>query len=82
MGDIANKDEAAKALEVARAALNIGALDKAQRFGEKAMRLFPNDEVWPSSSANTAILKASGPSYKDHSKNSAANVQMRMQLWP
>lgn len=45
MGDVANKDEASKALDVARAALDRGLLEKAQRFGEKAMRLYPNDEV-------------------------------------
>lgn len=45
MGDVANKDEASKALDVARAAFDRGLLDKAQRFGEKAMRLYPNDEV-------------------------------------
>ena len=47
MGDAANKDEAAKALEIARAALDRGAVDRAQKFAEKAMKLFPNDEVPP-----------------------------------
>lgn len=45
MGDVANKDEASKALDVARAAFDRGTLDKAQRFADKAMRLYPNDEV-------------------------------------
>ncbi len=50
MGDVANKDEAAKALDIAKAALGRGALDRAQKFADKAMKLFPNDEVSSSSS--------------------------------
>ena len=45
MGDIANHDEAKKCLDIANAALQAGNLDKAGRFAEKAMKLFPNDEV-------------------------------------
>ena len=45
MGDIANQDEARKCLEIATGALQIGNLDKATRFAEKAMKLYPNDEV-------------------------------------
>ncbi|KAK9834652.1 hypothetical protein WJX74_006707 [Apatococcus lobatus] len=45
MGDVANKDEASKALDVARAAVDRGDFDKARRFADKAKRLYPNDEV-------------------------------------
>ena len=45
MGDVANHDEAKKCLDIASAALQAGKLDKAGRFAEKAMKLFPNDEV-------------------------------------
>ena len=37
MGDVANRDEATKALDIARAALDRGALEKAQKFADKAM---------------------------------------------
>lgn len=45
MVDVANKDESRKCVEVARAALQAGDLDKAKRFAEKALKLFPTDEV-------------------------------------
>ena len=41
----ANKDEARRCLEVARANLASGSIDKAHRFAEKAMKLFPDDEA-------------------------------------
>lgn len=47
MADVANQDEAKKCLEIASANLQAGHLDKAFRFAEKAMRLYPNDEVSP-----------------------------------
>lgn len=45
MGDVANQDEAKKCLDIANAALQAGNLDKATRFAEKAMKLYPHDEV-------------------------------------
>ena len=45
MGDVANQDEAKKCLEIASANLQSGHLEKATRFAEKAMKLYPNDEV-------------------------------------
>ncbi|KAL6770549.1 hypothetical protein ACKKBF_B31715 [Auxenochlorella protothecoides x Auxenochlorella symbiontica] len=45
MGDHANKDEGTRCLHIAEQALQAGDLTKATRFAEKAMRLFPNDEV-------------------------------------
>ena len=45
MADDANKEQADKCLDIAREALAAGALEKATRFGEKAMKLAPNDEV-------------------------------------
>ena len=41
----ANADEATRCLEIARGALQAGQYEKAGRFGEKAMKLYPNDEV-------------------------------------
>jgi hypothetical protein len=49
MGDIANKDESSKCAEIARQALAAGDVDKAERFANKAMRLYPQDEVRRSS---------------------------------
>lgn len=43
----ANKEAAAQCLEVAERALAAGDLEKAQRFVEKAQRLFPTDLVRP-----------------------------------
>ena len=45
MSDVANLDEAEKCLEIAKAALQVGNLDKATRFAEKAMKLHPHDEA-------------------------------------
>ncbi len=45
MGDVANLDEARRCLEIASANLASGNLDKAHRFAEKAMKLYPNDEA-------------------------------------
>ena len=45
MEDSANKEQADKCLDIARQALAANDLGKAQRFGEKAMKLAPNDEV-------------------------------------
>lgn len=41
----ANKDEAEKCLSVAEAALQAGHLEKAERFCQKAQRLFPSDQA-------------------------------------
>lgn len=41
----ANKDESTKCLSIARRALESGDKDKAQRFAEKSMRLFPNNDA-------------------------------------
>lgn len=41
----ANRDEGLKCLHIAQEALRAGNLDKADRFGQKAKRLFQNDEV-------------------------------------
>ena len=43
---IANKEQAEKCLTIARDALAAGNLEKATRFGEKSMKLYPHDEVW------------------------------------
>ena len=40
-----NKEQAEKCLTIARDALAAGNLEKASRFGEKAMKLYPHDEV-------------------------------------
>lgn len=48
MATEANKDAAVQSLDIAKAALVAGNLDKAQRFAEKAMKLYPSDEVCPS----------------------------------
>ena len=41
----ANKDAAEQSLDIAKSALAAGNLEKAQRFAEKAMKLYPSDEV-------------------------------------
>lgn len=43
----ANKEAAAQCLEVAERALAAGDLEKAERFVQKAQRLFPTDLVSP-----------------------------------
>lgn len=45
MADIANRDAAEQSLDIARAALAANNLDKAQKFVDKAMKLYPSDEV-------------------------------------
>ena len=45
MADIANRDAAEQSLDIAKAALAANNLDKAQKFVEKAMKLYPSDEV-------------------------------------
>ena len=45
MATEANKDAAEQSLDVAKSALAAGNLEKAQRFAEKAMKLYPSDEV-------------------------------------
>ena len=45
MGDVANKDESDKCLDIAKAALQAGNLDKAARFADKALKLYPSDQV-------------------------------------
>ena len=45
MATEANKDAAEQSLDLAKSALAAGNLEKAQRFAEKAMKLYPSDEV-------------------------------------
>lgn len=45
MATEANKDAAEQSLDIAKSALAAGNLEKAQRFAEKAMKLYPSDEV-------------------------------------
>lgn len=45
MASEANKDAAEQSLGLARSALAAGNLEKAQKFAEKAMKLYPSDEV-------------------------------------
>lgn len=45
MADIANRDAAEQSLDIAKAALAANNLIKAQKFVEKAMKLYPSDEV-------------------------------------
>lgn len=45
MGEAANRDEAYKCLQIAENSLAKGDLDKAHRFAEKAMKLYPSEEV-------------------------------------
>ena len=45
MATEANKDAAEQSLDIAKSALATGNLDKAQKFAEKAMKLYPSDEV-------------------------------------
>ena len=42
---VANKEQAEKCLVIAREALAAGNIEKASRFGEKSMKLYPHDEV-------------------------------------
>jgi len=84
----ANKDEAEKALAIAKAALERGLDDKARRFAEKAMKLYPSDEVrvllrrLETKSASTASPgpseSASATRHSDSQpRPSAANVRQR-----
>eukprot|EP00887_Chlorella_sp_A99_P007941 scaffold12.g7941.t1 len=43
--DHANREQGERCLEMARAALQAGQVDKAERLAQKAMRLFPHDEA-------------------------------------
>lgn len=45
MADIANRDAAEQSLDIAKAALAANNLEKAQKFVDKAMKLYPSDEV-------------------------------------
>ena len=45
MATEANKDAAVQSLDIAKSALAAGHLDKAQKFADKAMKLYPSDEV-------------------------------------
>ena len=45
MATEANKDAAEQSLDIAKSALAAGHLEKAQKFAEKAMKLYPSDEV-------------------------------------
>ena len=52
---IANKEQAEKCLAIARDALAAGNLEKATRFGEKSMKLYPHDEVCPNPDSSRPI---------------------------
>ncbi len=45
MASEANRDAAEQSLALAKAALAANNLDKAQKFTDKAMKLYPSDEV-------------------------------------
>lgn len=45
MGDVANKDEAFKCLDIARAALKAGEHARAEKFAAKALRLYRCSQV-------------------------------------
>lgn len=45
MTTVANRDAAVQSLDIAKAAVVAGNLDRAQHFAEKAMKLSPSDEV-------------------------------------
>lgn len=45
MSGVVNADEAGRCLQIARSALQAGNPEKAARFAEKAMKLYPSDEV-------------------------------------
>ena len=45
MATEANRDAAEQSLEIAKGALATGNIEKAQKFAEKAMKLYPSDEV-------------------------------------
>ena len=45
MANEANRDAAEQSLGLAKSALAAGNIDKAQKFADKAMKLFPSDEV-------------------------------------
>lgn len=47
MSDIANRDEALKCAEIAKAALAAGDVPRAEKFAAKALRLFRCPEVSP-----------------------------------
>lgn len=53
MATEANRDAAEQSLDIAKSALVAGNLDKAQKFAEKAMKLYPSDEVSPSANQHT-----------------------------
>ena len=59
MATEANKDAAVQSLDIAKAALVTGNLEKAQRFADKAMKLYPSDEVCRSASAALIITSYS-----------------------
>jgi hypothetical protein len=58
MGDVANKDEAFKCLDIARAALKEGEHARAEKFAAKALRLYRCSQVC----AVTGLLSRGGGS--------------------
>ncbi|KAL3131663.1 hypothetical protein ABBQ38_007957 [Trebouxia sp. C0009 RCD-2024] len=74
MATEANKDAAVQSLDIAKAALVAGNLDKAQRFAEKAMKLYPSDEVRKvtiqinSRKTSAPSVSSSGPSSSSASR--------------
>lgn len=55
MATEANRDAAEQSLDIAKSALAAGNLDKAQKFAEKAMKLYPSDEVSLSANQHTVL---------------------------
>eukprot|EP01025_Chloroclados_australasicus_P063736 TRINITY_DN8443_c0_g2_i2.p3 TRINITY_DN8443_c0_g2~~TRINITY_DN8443_c0_g2_i2.p3 ORF type:complete len:247 (-),score=48.01 TRINITY_DN8443_c0_g2_i2:518-1258(-) len=45
MADIANRDEGLRCLQIAKRALSEGDLEKAEKFSQKALKLYPQEEV-------------------------------------
>lgn len=68
MGDIANKDEAFKCLDIARAALKAGDHGRAEKFASKALRLYRCGQVCTAGFQQTHIMvtKVSFPSSCTH----------------
>ena len=62
VGDHANRDEGARCLHIAEQALQAGDIAKATRFAEKAMRLYPNDEVM-GVRASHGVVRAPSPGW-------------------
>lgn len=76
MATEANRDAAEQSLEIAKGALATGNIEKAQKFAEKAMKLYPSDEV------RKVVIqinsrKGSGPSTSGSMPNGASAARHR-----